>query len=385
MFGRRIPLFSLMGFKVGIDITWFLLAVLITWSLADGVFPRYFAGHTSATYWWMGAAGAVGLFISIVFHEFCHSIVAKHFGLPMKGITLFIFGGIAEMNEEPQNPQSEFFMAIAGPIASVFLAGIFYLIQKAGNTLNWPGSVTGTLTYLAWINLILAGFNLIPAFPLDGGRVLRSALWAIKKNLRWATRVASWMGSAFGIFLIILGVLSLIGGSFVGGLWYILIGMFIRSASQMSYQQMLIRKALSGEPTKRFMQADPVVVSPSLSVRDLVENYFYKYHYKMFPVSDNGNLLGCISTKEVKNMPRNEWGQHTVSDITEKCSDNNMISPETDAMKALAVMRSSGNSRLMVVDHNHLTGIITLKDMLKFLSLKIDLEEDQGATNTMPT
>jgi Zn-dependent protease/predicted transcriptional regulator len=377
MFERKIPLFSLFGFKVGIDITWFILAVLITWSLAEGAFPHFFPGMSRGTYWWMGAAGALGLFVSIVFHEFCHSIVAKRFGLPMKGITLFIFGGVAEMSDEPQNPKTEFFMAVVGPISSVFLAGAFFLGQSAGKAINWPGPVNAVLVYLAWLNIILAGFNMVPAFPLDGGRILRSILWAVKKNLRWATRIASGFGSAFGIFLVVLGVMSFIGGNFIGGLWYFLIGMFIRGASQMSYQQVLIRRALSGEQVKRFMKSEPVSVPPSISIAELVDDYFYKYHYKMFPISENGKLEGCVSIKEVKQMPKNQWGQHKVNEIVTPCSERNTISPNADAIKALSVMKNSDNSRLMVVDGDKLAGIITLKDMLKFLALKVDLEEDE--------
>ena len=377
MFGKRIPLFSLFGFKVAIDFTWFILAVLITWSLADGLFPYYFKGFATSTYWWMGAAGAVGLFISIVFHEFCHSIVAKSFGIPMKGITLFIFGGVAEMNDEPNSPKSEFLMAIVGPASSVVLGGIFFLLWRAGKSAGWPGPVNAVFVYLGWLNVILAGFNMIPAFPLDGGRVLRSILWAIKKNLKWATRIASAFGSGFGILLIILGVITFIGGSFIGGVWYFLIGMFIRNASQMSYQQMLMRQALSGEHVRRFMKTDPVTVPDSISVRELVEDYFYRYHFKMFPVAEDGRLEGCISTKEIKEMPREEWDQHTVKEIMTTCSSTNAISPDTDAMKAISMMRSTNNSRLLVVEGDKLEGIITLKDMLKFLAMKVDLENEE--------
>ncbi len=377
MFGKRIPLFSLFGFKVGIDITWFILAILITWSLAQGLFPHYFEGFSTATYWWMGAAGAVGLFFSIIFHEFCHSLVARGFGLPMKGITLFIFGGIAEMTEEPQSPKSEFFMAVVGPISSIALGGILFGVYKGGELMGWPGPVNAVLMYLGWLNLILAGFNLVPAFPLDGGRILRSILWAVKKNLRWATRVASGFGSGFGFLLIILGVFNFIGGNFIGGIWYFLIGMFIRGASQMSYQQLLIRKALSGEPAKRFMKSEPVTVPSSISVQELVEDYFYQHHYKMFPVLDDGQLKGCVSTKDVKEMPKAQWRQHSVGQVMKPCGEDNTISPDTDAMKALSLMKNSDNSRLMVIDDGHLQGIITLKDMLKFLSLKIDMEEHE--------
>ena len=190
MFGKRIPLFKLLGFTVNIDLSWLILAVLVTWSLAKGLFPYYFEGLSNQVYWWMGIAGAIGLFISIVFHEFCHSIVARHFGLPMKGITLFIFGGVAEMESEPQSPKVEFLMAIMGPVSSVLLGAAFYLASMAGKSVGWPTSVNGVLQYLMVINFVLAGFNLLPAFPLDGGRVLRSILWGIRGNLRWATRIA---------------------------------------------------------------------------------------------------------------------------------------------------------------------------------------------------
>lgn len=377
MFGRKIPLFNLFGFKVGIDVTWFILAVLITWSLAEGAFPHYFPGFSDAAYWWMGVAGALGLFLSIVFHEFCHSIVARQFDLPMKGITLFVFGGVAEMNKEPENAKSEFFMAIVGPVSSLILAGMFFLVYTAGKNINWPEPVNGVLAYLGWLNIILAGFNMIPAFPLDGGRVLRSILWAIKGNLRWATHIASALGTGFGLLLMILGIINFIGGYFIGGLWYFLIGMFIKSASQMSYRQMLVKNTLAGEPISRFMISDVITVPPSITVSDLIENYFYKYHHKMFPVSENGTLRGCVTTRQVKNLPKEKWATSTVSDIARSCSEENSISSSTDAMKALALMNETGNSRLMVIEENKLLGVISLKDMLKFMTLKLDLETNE--------
>ncbi|HPD47293.1 MAG TPA: site-2 protease family protein [Anaerohalosphaeraceae bacterium] len=377
MFERRIPLFSLFGFKVGVDITWFILAVLVTWSLAAGLFPYYFEGFSTATYWWMGVAGALGLFISIIFHEFCHSIVARQFGMPMKGITLFIFGGVAEMTEEPPSAKAELLMAAAGPASSVVFAGILFLVHFVGRTMLWPAPVNAVVVYLVWLNIVLAIFNMIPAFPLDGGRVLRSILWAAKKDLRWATRIASRMGSGFGIFLTVLGVISFIGGNFIGGLWYFLIGMFIRGASQSSYREMLIRQALAGEHVERFMKSDPVVAPPSISIRQLVEDYFYRYHYKMFPVSDGGRLEGCVSTKDIKDVPRSEWDRRQVAQIAKPCSDDNTVAPQSDATEALATMNRTGNSRLMVVKEGRLTGIITLKDLLKFLAIKLDLEEGE--------
>jgi len=375
MFGKKIHLFTIFGFDVGIDITWLFLAVLVTWSLAAGLFPVWFKDYTTATYWWMGVAGALGLFLSIVFHEFWHSIVARYYGLPMRGITLFIFGGVAEMEDEPQNAKTELLMAVAGPLSSVVLGCIFLLVYWGVSAAAWSEPVGGVLLYLGWLNIVLAVFNMLPAFPLDGGRVLRSILWFAKGNLRWATRIAAGIGSGFGMLLIVLGLLSFITGGFITGVWYFLIGMFIRGAANMSYRQVLVRNALGGETVARFMQQNPVTVPPSVSIRELVDDYFYKYHYKMFPVADDGTLTGCITTSEVKNIPREQWDTLRVQDVLVPCSTETTISPDTDAMKALSVMNRTGRSRLMVVEGDHLIGVITLKDMLKFLNLKIDLEE----------
>jgi Zn-dependent protease len=378
MFGRKIHLFTIFGFDVGIDFTWFFLAVLVTWSLATAYFPVLYGGEFSrGVYWWMGVAGALGLFLSIVFHEFWHSVIARHFGLPMKGITLFIFGGVAEMDDEPPNAKTEFLMAIAGPLSSVVLGGLFLAIYAGGVAAGWPKPVWGVLRYLGGLNLVLAVFNLIPAFPLDGGRVFRSILWAAKGDLRWSTRVAATFGSGFGMLLILLGLLGIVldpGQYLITGIWSALIGMFLRGAAQMSYRQVLIRNALGGTPVARFMEEHPVTVPPSITIRELVDNYFYQYHFKMFPVSGNSILEGCISSKQIKEIPREQWDQRRVQDVLVSCSTDTMVPPNTDAMKALAIMNRTGNSRLMVVEGNHLVGIITLKDMLKFLDLKMDLE-----------
>ncbi len=374
MFGKKIPLFSLFGFKVSIDLTWIFLAVLVTWSLAAGLFPYYFPNLSAATYWWMGVVGALGLFVSIVFHEFCHSLVARRFNLPMRGITLFIFGGVAEMEDEPSSPGAEFFMAIAGPLSSLVLAVVLYFAAALGRSVGFPLPVNAVIGYLAWLNLILAIFNLIPAFPLDGGRVLRSILWRVKGNARWATRIASAFGSGFGVFLIIVGIIYFLGGFFIQGVWYFLIGLFIRNASESSYKQILIRNALSGEAIDRFMKSYPVTVPTSTTLEELVNDYFYRYHYKMFPVSEGDGLLGCVTTNQVKDVPRDEWKNHTVKEVLAPCSLENTIPPHTDAMAALSLMNRTGNSRLLVVDSGRLLGIVTLKDMLKFLSLKVDLE-----------
>jgi Zn-dependent protease/CBS domain-containing protein len=375
MFGKSIKLFKLFGFEVKIDISWLVIALLITWTLAKGSFPHYYQGFQNSTYWIMGILGALGLFIAIIFHELSHSLVARKFGLPMKGITLFIFGGVAEMTEEPPNPKAEFFMAIAGPISSIILGLGLFGVRFLGEGIGWSKPVLGVISYLAFINLLLAGFNLLPAFPLDGGRVLRAVLWGMKDNIRWATRIASSIGAAFGIALILFGALSVFMGNLIGGLWWVLIGMFMRGASQMSYQQLIVRRSLEGEKVRRFMVSDPVSVSPSISVENLVEDYIYKYHFKMFPVVEDGKLLGCVTLSQIKEIPREERYKHNIRGLAKSCTNENTIGPDEDAMKALAIMNRAKSSRLMVVEGDRLLGVIALKDMLEFLSLKVDLED----------
>ncbi len=374
MFNRKYKLFRLAGFEVGIDPSWILLAVLVAWSLSTGYFPFKYRQLSYGQYWTMGIIGAIGLFLSIVAHEFCHSIVARRSGMPMKGITLFIFGGIAEMNEEPPNAKDEFLIAVVGPVSSFAMAGIFYALYFMGGAAGWSIPFTGIMGYLGMINLLLAVFNLAPAFPLDGGRILRAALWSWKKDLRWATRIASRFGEGFGVLLIVLGILRVLNGFVVGGMWFILIGLFIRSAAKMSYQQLLTRRALEGESLRRFMKSEPVTVSKETTIDRLVEDYVYRYHHKLYPVVEGDRLLGCITTRQIKETPRERWSRTTVGEAAQKCGEENTITPDTDAVEALASMHRSGAGRLMVVEGGRLMGIIALKDLLDFLSMKIEFE-----------
>lgn len=375
IFGRQVTLFELLGFKVKVDASWLLLALLITWTLAQGYFPSSYGGLAAATYWGMGIVSMIGILLSLVFHELSHSIVARHYGLRIEGITLFLFGGVAEMEEEPPNPKTEMLMAIAGPIASMLLAVLFYGLSFWGEGAGLSAPITGVARYLGFLNGILAIFNMVPAFPLDGGRVLRAAFWGWKGNLREATRISTRLGSAFGFVLIALGVLNVLTGNFVGGMWWFLIGLFIRGAAASSYYQVMTRQALAGIPVSRFMSPQPVTVPPDITVRELVEDYVYKHYYDIFPVTRDSLLLGCVTTRQVKEVPRDRWGLVTVGAIATSCSEENTVEADEDAMRALLLMQRTGNSRLMVTKNGRLVGIVSLKDMLNLLALKSDLEE----------
>ncbi len=378
MFGRAIELFKVFGFTVRIDPSWFIVAILVTWSFATVSFPAQLPGHPPATYWLMGIAGAFCYFLSVVLHELSHSLVARTYGVEMRGITLFIFGGVAEMPGEVPSPQAELVIAAAGPAASFAIALASGGAGLLGRFAGWPEPVTAVLLYLGFLNAGLAIFNLIPAFPLDGGRMLRSILWGWKKNLRWATRISAAIGGGFGLLLIALGVLTVVAvpGGFTSGLWLFLLGLFVRNAAQMSYQQLLLRRALSGEPVSRFMHPDPVTVPRAISVQDLVQDYIYRHHFKMFPVvDDSGRLLGCVTTRQVRELPREEWDRQTVGALAERCGPENTVRADTDAMEALSRMSRSGLARLMVVDGDRLLGILSLKDLLHFFTIKMELEE----------
>ncbi len=374
MFGKPFTLFKLFGFKIRIDLSWIIILMLMIWSLSQGVFPFYFKGLTASVYWWMGLFGAFGLFFSIIIHELFHSLVARRFGMTIRGITLFIFGGVAEMEEEPTGAKAEFYMALAGPLTSIVLGLSFYGIYLWMRWGGLPMSITGVFGYLGVINWALAGFNLIPAFPLDGGRILRSLLWWRRNNLQWATRIASRIGEIFGFVLIFLGIINVFRGAFVGGIWLFFIGMFLQNASQISMQRLMISRALKGETVRRFMKSDPITITESMTIKEVVEEFIYRYHYKMFPVVQKGKLVGCVTTRDVKEIPREEWNIRTVRDISKSCSLDNAIHPDTDATQALSVMNRTGNSRLMVVENDRLVGVITLKDLLQFFSLKMELE-----------
>jgi len=384
MFIKRFELFKLFGFPIRIDLSWFIIVILLTWTLATGAFPhliREFAPDAeppaSGMFWTMGFLGAMGLFISVLLHELGHAFVARGYGIPMGGITLFIFGGVAEMQDEPPSAKAEFWVAIAGPIVSVLLAIGLLLGAGAAHQLGADIAVTIVVGWLGFINGMLVVFNMLPAFPLDGGRVLRAILWAAKDNMRWATRVTSSIGTAFGVGFIGLGVLRFLVGDFFGGIWMAIIGMFLRGAAQMSYQHVLVRRSLEGETVQRFMKRDPVTVPPDITLADLVNEVIYRHYYKMYPVVDDNRLLGCITTRRVKEIEPHDWSDTLVRDAMDPVSNENTIDVNADAMRAMSRMNSNELSRLLVVDGDQLVGIIALKDMLRFLSMRIEMDESE--------
>jgi Zn-dependent protease/CBS domain-containing protein len=369
MFGTRWQLFRLSGIPISVDASWLIILALLTWTMGR-LFATEVPDLQPAAYWAMGLAAALAFFMCIVLHELGHALVSRRVGIPIRGITLFLFGGVAEMGDEPPSARSEFLMAIAGPAVSAVLAACFWILAGLAES----PEIVVPLRFLAGINLAVLIFNLVPAFPLDGGRVLRSILWGATGNLRRATYWASLAGQTFAWLLIFLGIANFFAGAILNGIWLGLIGMFLNSAARGSYQQVLIRQVLHGEPVSRFMHRQPIVVPANTNLRHWVEDYVYRHHRKFFPVASNGHLEGVISTQSLARFPREEWDKRTVAEAMRQDVSELSIAPDADALEALAKMQRTGSSRLLVTEGDQLVGIVSLKDLLRFLDLKLELE-----------
>lgn len=362
-----MKLFTLFGFDVHVDASWLLLAALVTWTLGAAVFPAALPGQPPATYWSMGLAAMLGLMASIVLHETAHSLVARHYGLPIRRITLFIFGGVAQMGGEPDRPRTEFLMAIAGPIASALIAAACLGGFQALAVATPPAAEV--LRYLGMINAMLAGFNLIPAFPLDGGRMLRAALWGWRGDIAWATGFAAGAGRVFGLLLIALGVLEALHGDVVGGLWSVLIGMFLRGAASAEQQAARLQHDLAGITVAMAMNRHPVAVPADLPLTTFVDGFVYQHHHRWFPVEAQGRVVGALSTREAAAVPRADWPSRSVHTVMHPLTDDDQIEPGAPLIDAWRRMRGTAHNRLMVIHAGQLVGILSSRDVLNLIAL----------------
>ncbi|MDH3234221.1 MAG: CBS domain-containing protein, partial [Alphaproteobacteria bacterium] len=288
-----------------------------------------------------------------------------------------VFGGVAEMEEEPPSPRAELWMALAGPAMSLFLALVFFLISGffVEPGAKQLGPVAALLGLLSYANGVLGIFNLVPAFPLDGGRVLRAILWSRKGDIAWATRIAAGAGSVFGFVLMAVGLVNTVSGNFVGGIWWFLIGLFLRAAAAGEVARQIARSALSGTPVRRFMSSKVIWVPPELPLDRLIEDYFYSYYYTTFPVCDDGRLVGCVSLKSVKIAIAEHISMRTVASAMDACPEDQTVDPDTDSAEALRQMQRAGVSRLFVTKDGQLVGILALRDLLSFLAIRAELSD----------
>lgn len=355
---------KIMGIPIRMHFSWLIIFGLITWSLSTYYFPQAAPDLPTASYWMKGTLAALLLFASVTFHELAHSFVAQRYKISIESITLFIFGGVAQMKGEPPNPRAEFRIAIAGPLSSFFLSVLFFFLS--GNT---TGGIKALFSYLAQINLIIGVFNLIPGFPMDGGRVLRSVIWEKKKNFYYATQRASSIGQKIALFFIIFGIFSILTGM-SGGLWLMLVGWFLYTAAQASYQQSTLQESLSGIKVRDIMVKDIVTLSSFITVDEAVNNYFLRYGYGGFPIIDDGKFLGIVTLKEVKNIHRENWGREKVADILVPHDKRWEVSPEDNVMKALELMIKEDKGRLVIIENNKLSGLITRNGIARYVQIR---------------
>jgi len=364
--GIRIA--RLFGFEIRLDLSWFVVFLLVFWTFAQGVFPSRVPGYSSAVYTTMALVGAILFFGSVLMHELAHSAVARARGIPVEGITLFIFGGVARVRSDVENPKDEFLITVVGPLSSAAIGLVLLVFARIGTRWGVANSVTGVADFLALANFILAGFNLIPGFPLDGGRLLRSLVWYVSKDLRKATRWASYTGRGFGLLLIGYGILNLFWGGLVTGMWFIFIGWFLAQAAEASYRQLILRRILEGVQASEAMTRAPETVRPELTLRDLVDEYFLRRRYNSFPVEDDqGNLLGLITLTQVKKVERERWPTTRVSEVMMPVSEAVIVQSRDTLAEVLAKLESEGVGRALVVDNGRLEGVISNADVAQWL------------------
>jgi Zn-dependent protease/predicted transcriptional regulator len=369
-----LELFKVAGVQVEIDYSWIIIAVLVWWSLSAGYFPGRYPGHSLAGYWIVGAIGTVLFFASVLGHELSHAALGNRLGENVSRITLFIFGGMAHLSGEPKTAGDEFKIAAIGPVSSVVIAAIFWIIASALAAAHAPALWVAVFSYLAFVNLALAVFNLLPGFPLDGGRILRAILWHFWGNFRRATAAAADWGNTIAWGLIALGALEIFGGGLVGGIWMIFIGLFLRSAANASYQSVVIEQIMTLPRVADLMVRDPITIDPDASVVDAVEHYFLHYGYSGFPVAHDGRAMGLLSLARVRQCPREERATRHVHEIMLPLDAKVTVSPSATISDAMHQMAEADLSRLLVLDGDRLTGLITRSQIGRYVQLKAQLE-----------
>jgi Zn-dependent protease len=365
---QGVELGSVFGFRISLDYSWFVLFFLIFGTFTGAVFPSYVPGLGQQTYLLMGMVGTVLFFASLLAHELAHAFVARALGIEVEGITLFIFGGMARTRSEARRPRDEFLIAVVGPVASLALGAAFYGLAITADQRVWHPAVFGVAGHIAFLNFALGVFNLLPGFPLDGGRVLRSLVWRLTGSLRQATRVASLAGQGIGWLIIAAGVYALfVTDQLVSGLWFIFIGWFLTNAAGASYEQILLRHVLEGRTAEDAMTHFPETVEPEVTLEALVRDYFLHRPYNSFPVTDDGIVIGLITLSQVKQVDHSAWKIRTVADVMTPLAETLIVSPTSPMNEVIERMSENETRRVIVAQDWELRGIITGGDIANWL------------------
>jgi Zn-dependent protease len=374
---------KLFGIEISIHVSWFIIVVLLTWSLATGWFPATATGWPTLTYWVVALLATLLLFVSVLLHELAHSLVARARGLPVKNITLFIFGGVSNIEQEPKTPGVEFQMAFVGPLISLLLGGLSYLLLLA--TRGEVSALSVILEYLAVTNILLGLFNLVPAFPLDGGRVLRSIIWKINGNLLAATRAATLIGQGIAYLLILAGFWLLLGGNILNGIWFGLVGWFLLNGAQSANSQIVLETVLKGVKVSEVMNSNPATAPANISLQMLVDDFLLPNGWRHTFVTQGEYLAGLITLSDIRHVPRDEWKQTPVGFTMIPSERLLTVSPQQSLNEALPLMVARNVNQVPVVVDSRLVGVLSREDIMRFLeirrSLGLDMVESksQGA------
>jgi Zn-dependent protease/CBS domain-containing protein len=366
-----IPLGTFFGISVRLHWSWFLIFVLVTWSLAAFYFPDRYPEWSRGGYVVMGLATSLLLFCSVLVHELAHSLVARAAGIPIHSITLFFLGGVSQMTQEPGKPSVEFRMALAGPATSLVLGGMFWAIWYAARDVNEPAAAL--VFWLGWINVVLAIFNLVPGFPLDGGRVLRSIIWWRTGNLLRATRIASSIGTGIGYLLIFLGVFLVFFGDWANGLWIAFIGWFLQNAAVGSYRQLAVQDMLRGHTVGEVMMRDCPAISPQITLEQLVNEHILPSGRRCFPVVEGGRVLGLVTMHNVKAVSRDLWSTKTVREVMTPMEKVKAVHAGDDLSRVLQLLTAEDVNQLPVVENNAIIGMVARDNLLSFIRNRDEL------------
>jgi Zn-dependent protease/predicted transcriptional regulator len=367
-----INAFLVAGIRIRIDQSWFIAFLLFAWTLSAGYFPLQVPDYPAFTYWIAGSLSSLGLFACVLLHELSHCFVARRLGVEVRQITLFIFGGVSEMAQtSSSSPMAEFRTTIAGPLASLALGvvfmGIAYLVKNSVDRM-----VLETIRYLYYVNFLLAAFNLIPGFPLDGGRVLRSYLWLRTGNLAQATKSAARVGVLFAMTLMGLGLIAALFRHIIPGVWLILIGLFLKSSAEKEYRSFELRFGLQDLKLREIM-TPAIAVNTAMTISQFVNDYVFHYHYRVFPVLELDRFVGMIDVKSIKGVPPSEWPTTKIGAFLSEPSSYCVLNPDMDATEALGLLITQDCSKAPVVRNERLMGILTRSDLFKLISLKRDI------------
>ncbi len=370
---NEIDLFKVAGVRIAIDYSWAIIFVLVLWSLSAGYFPALHPGYPATEYWMVGTVATLLFFASIVIHELSHAIVGNLLGQPVERISLFIFGGMAHLGHEPTSARDEFKIAAVGPLTSFVLGAIFTAIPHVFHLYGRFPMWASVFDYLGFINFALGLFNLLPGFPLDGGRILRATFWARTGDFRQATARASGWGRGVAYGLIFLGAIEIFSGSLIGGLWLIFIALFLKGAASASYQSIVIEQVLGSERVSDLMVRDPITIDASTIVADAVRDHFMHHGYGGYPVTSNGRVVGLIALRHVRSCPLEERTSKQVSDIMRPLGPAIVIAPDAPVSNALRQMAEGDTGRLLVMQQDRLMGLLSRSGVAHFLMLRSQL------------